>query len=499
MTSQDQHSVTGGSDTVTTDGYGGTSGGPDALTSAATTGGSSSTSTFGYDSAGNMTSRATPVNGSQTLTWTADGKLASIAGSGGTTSYIYDADGNLLLQQDPGSTTLYLPGEQLTATSSGSVTGARIIALPSGGDVVRTGATTSYYFEIPDQQGTNELELDNTAQVPTWRQFTPYGASRGSTVTWSDNRGFLNQPADTAAGLTYVGARAYDPTAAQFISPDPLLKPTDPQDLNPYDYAEDNPETNSDPTGQMLSVVTPSGNSCVGSAQYCSGVISRQKTSTSSASKSDWPWWDQNPVTAPWPVVKALGSPTCSGPGCTESEWGAAVGSVGAALHPTSSNFGKLAVLSRMYQQVAMQAPLLQNMSEPWQLPKLKESLNTRTEEYLGATRFARWGNYGFSVLGGAVAGYGEAQQHGAGKGAIFGAADTAINYGSGFGGEAAAVAATGFLGDIAAGAETGSVLGSLGGPAGTVIGAGVGVVAGAALAWGVGNFVEDGFNRIFG
>jgi hypothetical protein len=40
----------------------------------------------------------------------------------------------------------------------------------------RTGATTAYGFEVTDQHGTSELRLDYTAQVPTWRQETPYGA-----------------------------------------------------------------------------------------------------------------------------------------------------------------------------------------------------------------------------------------------------------------------------------------------------------------------------------
>lgn len=253
MQTQDQHALaSGGTDTTTTDTYGGASGGPHALTSAATTGGSTSTSTFGYDSVGNMKTRATPADGSQTLTWTPDGKLSSAAGSAGTTDYTYGADGSLLLQADPGSTTLYLPWEQLTAATANStttVTGARIIPLPSGGDVVRTGATTSYSFEIDNQQGTSGLSLGNTAQTPTWRQFTPYGAPRGTAVTWVDNRGFLNKPTDAATGLTYVGARAYDPFTGQFISPDPVLDTSDPQDLNPYDYAKDNPVTGSDPTG----------------------------------------------------------------------------------------------------------------------------------------------------------------------------------------------------------------------------------------------------------
>ena len=134
MTSQVQHSLTGGTDTTTTNTFGGANGGPHALTTAATTGGSTSTSTFKYDAAGNMTTRAVPSAGTQALTWNAAGQLTSVsAGAGKTTSYVYAPDGSLLLQEDPGATTLYLDGEQLTATTSGTtttVTGARIIPLP---------------------------------------------------------------------------------------------------------------------------------------------------------------------------------------------------------------------------------------------------------------------------------------------------------------------------------------------------------------------------------
>src|SRR6202011_187062 len=43
--------------------------------------------------------------------------------------------------------------------------------------------------------------------------------------------------------------RKYNPAAAAFVSPDSLLDPSIPQDLNPYAYAHGNPATLSDPTG----------------------------------------------------------------------------------------------------------------------------------------------------------------------------------------------------------------------------------------------------------
>jgi RHS repeat-associated protein len=51
---------------------------------------------------------------------------------------------------------------------------------------------------------------------------------------------------DAATGLTNLGAREYSPGTGAFLSPDPLVDPQSPQDLNPYAYAQDSPATKSD-------------------------------------------------------------------------------------------------------------------------------------------------------------------------------------------------------------------------------------------------------------
>lgn len=263
---QVEHSTTGGSDTTTgyTYDYNGNSTvQPHALASTQDSGASTATTSYTYDKAGNTTTRNTTASGNQTLTWNDAGQLTQISGGkSGTTSYIYDADGNVLLQTDPTSTTLYLPGEQLTLTGS-TTTGVRHLALPGGGTVVRTGTGSNYKFEISDPHGTSGLYLDSTGQTPTWRQFTPYGNTRGNTVSWIDNRGFLNAPNNTNTGLTQLGARQYDPTLGRFISLDPLFEATDDQQLTGYSYAANNPITHSDPSGLCLADVcgvgTPKG------------------------------------------------------------------------------------------------------------------------------------------------------------------------------------------------------------------------------------------------
>jgi RHS repeat-associated protein len=225
-TGQTQHSLSSGTaDTVTSYAYNGNGAGQaNTLTSTATTGGTAGSTSYAYDADGNATTRDT-AGGSQTLTWNTAGQLATVTGASTGTSYVYDASGSVLLRKDTGTTTLYLPDEELVLnTSTNAVSGTRYYQLPGGGEAVRTGTGTNYGFALTDQHGTADLELDYTAQTPTWRQFDPYGNPRGTAVTWIDGHGFLDASQDATTGLTDIGAREYDPVTGTFISLDPVLE-----------------------------------------------------------------------------------------------------------------------------------------------------------------------------------------------------------------------------------------------------------------------------------
>ena len=250
---QTRHAFAGGpsADTSVSYGYGTGSSQPHTLTSTTTTGAVTGTTSYGYDAGGNMTSRNSG-QGAQTIGYDDSDRLTGVSGStGGASTYTYDADGTLLEQHDPGSVTLYIGDQQFTLnTTTSAVTGVRYYALPGGGRAVRTGTTAaSFGFELADQHGTPTLYLDNTADNPRWRQFTPYGEARGTAVTAPDNRGFLNKAIDSNTGLSIVGARQYDPTVGRFITVDPLLELNDPTQLNGYGYAGNNPIVRADPTG----------------------------------------------------------------------------------------------------------------------------------------------------------------------------------------------------------------------------------------------------------
>jgi RHS repeat-associated protein len=213
-------------------------------------------STYGYDTAGNLTT-VTGTSQNQALTWNDNGQLTQDAitppgGSAQDSNYVYDANGTLLLTADPGTTTLYLPDEELSLnTSSGTISGTRYYTLGNATVATLTGASSVAYM-TGDQQGTDSLAINATDLSLTRRYYDPYGNTRGTPVTGfpAGEKGFVGGAADTATGLTNLGARQYQPQTGSFISTDSILNPDDPQDLNAYTYAADDPATFSDPTGR---------------------------------------------------------------------------------------------------------------------------------------------------------------------------------------------------------------------------------------------------------
>ena len=309
--SETQYSLATGQTQTTTDTYNGnatsTESQPTTLTSTSTsTTGSSTTSgtNYTYTPDGEQNTRTTST-GDQTLTWDNQGQLTAVANStsGNNSSYIYDASGNLLLQTDGSNTTLYLPSEQITVNTSteAEVSAARYYTLPGGITVVRTGSGSSYDFEIAsDQHGTNTLYLDSTCQIPTWRQQDPYGNTRGTAQTWIDNRGFLNDPADSSTALTSIGARWYDSATGSFVSLDPQLETDDPTQLSGYDYSGNDPVSSSDPTGQRVWLCTDGPGSCITPPKTTGnggGSTTGGTTSSSSDNKTGLSGGTQTPKT----------------------------------------------------------------------------------------------------------------------------------------------------------------------------------------------------------
>ncbi|WP_329404853.1 polymorphic toxin-type HINT domain-containing protein [Streptomyces melanogenes] len=247
-TTETQHKTASGpaADAVRT--YTAPAAGKHALPQVTETGPTAHTETYGYDQAGNTTSRKTGTTADQTLTWDTEGHLATVTQSGATTSYLYDTGGNRLTRTDSTGTTLYLPSGNELVLKSGTVTGTRYYSYNGKTAAVRTAGKLT--FLLSDAHGTTTSQVDVTTQAITRRRTTIFGAPRGTApTTWTGDKGFVGGTKDLDTGLTHLGAREYDPKTGRFISVDPLLETDKPQSLSGYTYAENNPVAGSDPTG----------------------------------------------------------------------------------------------------------------------------------------------------------------------------------------------------------------------------------------------------------
>lgn len=205
------------------------------------------TAGYSYDAAGNTLSRPGP-GGTQTLAWDERSRLSSISSAQGTTGYVYDADGRQLIRRDPNTVTLYVSGgEVVLDRTSRTKTGLRYY----DDHATRTPAALTWL--VSDQHGTSQVAVDAGSLAATARRLDLFGnprAGSGLAAVWAGgNRGFVGGTLNPASGLTRLGAREYDPALGKFISADPISDPADPQQLNAYAYASNNPATLSDAGG----------------------------------------------------------------------------------------------------------------------------------------------------------------------------------------------------------------------------------------------------------
>ncbi|MET9609233.1 RHS repeat-associated core domain-containing protein [Streptomyces sp. NPDC006512] len=206
-----------------------------------------------YDASGNTVTRKDAVGTPQSLTWTPEGKLESVTAGAGTSTYLYDAEGNRLLRRDQGKTTLYLGSTELTLnTTANTVTGTRYYSAPGGATIVRTSAGTVSYVAA-DHHNTGTTSIDAATLQVQRRATKPFGENRGAAPSaWPGERGFVGGVQDRTTGLTHLGAREYDPAVGRFLSVDPQLAVDDSRQHNGYQYGNNSPLTESDPTGEAL-------------------------------------------------------------------------------------------------------------------------------------------------------------------------------------------------------------------------------------------------------
>ncbi len=111
-------------------------------------------------------------------------------------------------------------------------------------------AAVTYFHN--DISGSPMLATDAAGAVVWKENYRPYG-ERLTKAAGSDSNNkiwFAGKPFDSGTGLTYMGARYYDPAVGRFMGVDPApVNPGDVHAFNRYVYANNNPYKFVDPDG----------------------------------------------------------------------------------------------------------------------------------------------------------------------------------------------------------------------------------------------------------
>lgn len=141
-----------------------------------------------------------------------------------------------------------------------STLGGATLALATPGDEIT-------YYLLTDHLGSVDVVLDEQGNVVERRDYLPYGHERATDETINapaTDPSFTGKDLDDETGLHYYEARYYDSNTGRFVSPDPLVFRvdqmkseernfflSDPQNLNAYTYAKNNPLKYVDPDGEV--------------------------------------------------------------------------------------------------------------------------------------------------------------------------------------------------------------------------------------------------------
>ena len=148
-------------------------------------------------------------------------------------------------------------GEQLAETDgSGNWKHTNVYA---AGQLIATYDTAGLHYQLADWLGTRRVQTDFAGNTEETCTSLPYGNALNCQTTSLSTAGdatehhFTGKERDTESGNDYFLARYYGSSMGRFVSPDPsglmFADPGNPQSLNLYSYAWNNPLKFIDPNG----------------------------------------------------------------------------------------------------------------------------------------------------------------------------------------------------------------------------------------------------------
>jgi RHS repeat-associated protein len=127
-----------------------------------------------------------------------------------------------------------------------------LVAIALSAAIAPAAAQTVTYFHN-DAAGTPVLATDASGAVVWKENYQPFGRRLNAPpAAAEDSIGFAGKPFDPGTGLSYMGARYFDPVLGRFMGVDPRgVEPTDLHSFNRYSYGNNNPYKFVDPDGRQ--------------------------------------------------------------------------------------------------------------------------------------------------------------------------------------------------------------------------------------------------------
>ncbi|HSR67645.1 MAG TPA: RHS repeat-associated core domain-containing protein [Acidobacteriota bacterium] len=217
---------------------------------------------FTYDNAGNLLTEPSDAwtgRGAMTYAYDAESRIKSTSG-GATATFGYDGQGRRVKKTVGGSTRYYfydVLGNPVWESYSGIW---ETYNLYFNGKMVFTQTAAMSPPKVwlyTDHLGTVRVKANESGSVisGTRLHYSPFG-ERLNSKTDPVKYEFTGKERDAETSLDYMGARYLSSGQGRFTATDPITvaasRVADPQQMNLYAYARNNPLTHLDPTGMII-------------------------------------------------------------------------------------------------------------------------------------------------------------------------------------------------------------------------------------------------------
>lgn len=212
-----------------------------------------------YDNNGNVLTMTDPTGFfGYNATYNTDNRLSSVtttfASVPTTSTFVYDGDGGRVKKTVGTTTTRYISKLYECETTGANTSCSRFIWANDTriATVAVTSGTVHYWHG--DHLGSSNMITDSTGAKVQALTYYPYGDIRvnqsSATPPVDVHYKYTGKELDASSNLYFYESRYYHAVFGRFVSPDSIVPNfREPQDLNRYTYARNNPMLYTDPSG----------------------------------------------------------------------------------------------------------------------------------------------------------------------------------------------------------------------------------------------------------